>query len=162
MSKIKFSDLPAFPKVKGQEVKPLTLNDVKNTGLSNTGGGINEGDVIEFENSVEEMTFIQRPIRPNSDRMMYMVGVLKNNKPAWLSLGVLTRRFNTESGAMPTCEFTKEMLTFNNNEERLKHLAGKKIKGTSRVDLTYYKFTEAGVRTEELETRPTILIDYVE
>lgn len=161
--KINISELPAFPKIEGRAVTAVSRDQLKTLGTGASGNSILEGDVIEFDEDFENMKVVQQPIRPNATSMNYMVGVLKNGKPAWFSLGSLIRRYNGPDGLMPTCPFVKEMLDFGSHEDRLKHLAGKKIKGSATVKLPYYKWDrEKNVRLDETEDRNTTIIEYVE
>lgn len=163
MAKLNVKDLPSIMQRPGMEVTPVSLDEVKNTGVGLTQSGIAVGDVIEFEDRFEDMVITKQPIRAGSDRYNYRVLVSRNGKNAWLSLGTLTRRYNDEqNGVTPTCKFTEEMNKMENNEERLRALAGKKIKGVSSKNLRYQKFDrQTGVMLEgQFEERATTLIEY--
>lgn len=161
--KINISELPAFPKIEGRAVTTVSRDQLKTLGTGASGSSIMEGDVIEFDEDFENMKIVQQPIRANSTSMNYMVGVIKNNKPAWFSLGTLIRRYNGSDGLTPTCPFVKEMLDYPSHEARLKALAGKKIKGVSTVKYPYYKWDRTtNQRLDETEDRNTTIIEYVE
>lgn len=154
---------PEFPKIEGRPVTTVEKSALKALGTGASGNSILEGDIIEFDEDFDNMVVKQQPIRPNSTSMNYMVGVMKNGQPAWFSLGTLIRRYNGPDGLAPTCAFVKEMLNFPSHEERLRHLAGKKIKGASTIKLPYYKWDRTtNTRLDETEERNTTVIEYVE
>lgn len=123
MIQIDFAQLPQLPQANVRPVRRVQPDEIKTTGVVFNTFGIRQGDVIEFP-QYEGIVVVEQAVRKGSTAMQYLVGVLRNGKPDYLSLGTLTR---TDIDRVPTCEFTRQMGELNNNEERLQFLAGKKI-----------------------------------
>ena len=144
MIHIDFKDLPNLPQADRRPVNRVSKDEIKNTGVAFNTFGIQVGDTIEFP-SYDDVIVVSQPIRPNSEILQYLVGVLKNGKPNYLALGSLTR---SDVNRQPSCEFTDQMAAMNNNEERLQSLAGKKITAKESKTIKVQKFDTSGVRLE--------------
>lgn len=151
MLKIDFKDLPSLPQADRRPVVRVAKDQIKNTGVSFNTFGIQVGDVIEFP-AYDDIIVVAQPVRPNSEIMQYLAGVIKNGKPNYLALGALTRQdVNREY----TCEFTKQMGELGDNEKRLMFLQGKKITAKETKDIKVQAFDNlTGVRLEG-QTRDT-------
>ena len=144
MIHIDFKDLPNLPQADRRPVNRVSKDEIKNTGVAFNTFGIQVGDTIEFP-SYDDVIVVSQPIRPNSEILQYLVGVMRNGKPNYLALGSLTR---SDVNRQPSCEFTAQMAAMNNNEERLQFLAGKKITAKESKTIKVQAFDRSGVRLE--------------
>lgn len=161
MIQVNFNELPQLPQSDRRPVTRVSIDQIKTTGVVFATFGMQVGDVIEFPAYDDKLVVVSQPVRQGSTAMQYLVGVNRNGKPDYLSLGVLTR---SDINRVPSCDFTKQMVEMNNNEERLQFLAGKKItcKETKTIKTQAFDQT-TGIRLDG-QTRDTVapIITYVQ
>lgn len=141
-------DFPVIPSIGGREVKSATLKDLENKGVSLVTYGVNDGDVIVFPETEDQIEIKQRQVRPGTDAYEMLLKVIRNGKGSWLSVGALNRRDNKFKPVHPVAESLQDCA---NDAERVKAMLGTTIKGNGMVEYTRTKF-EGGVRTDQEET----------
>ena len=161
MIQIDYNSLPQLPQANVRPVRRVSPDEIKTTGVVFNTFGMRVGDVIEFPQYDEKLVVVEQPVRKGSTAMQYLVGVMRNGKPDYLSLGTLTR---TDIDRKPTCAFTQQMSEMNNNEERLQFLAGKKITCKETKTIKTQAFDRATGERLEGQTRDvnTPIITFVE
>lgn len=141
--------LQVIPATKDRPVTDANLSDLESKGQPLISYGVAVGDVIEMPSTEADIVLRKRPVRKNSTSFEYLLAVLKNGKPSWVSTGIFNRRNHKME---PVHEVAESLKDFENDSARIKHLCGKTIKGNTLVEITRYKFTADGERLDELET----------
>jgi hypothetical protein len=141
--------LQVIPATKDRPVTEANLSDLESKGQGLITYGIAVGDVIEMPSTEADIVLRSRPVRKNSTAMEYLLAVLKNGKPSWVSTGVFNRRNHKME---PVHEVAESLKDLENDAVRIKNLCGKTLKGDALVDCTRYKFTKDGERLDEIET----------
>lgn len=152
-------EIDKMPKLPGQnrglEPQEVKVEDLSNIGINGGAFGIREGEIIEFPN---EIHVVGQKISADKDaNTAYYVGVLRDGKESYLSLGLLTRR---DADGKPLGKFQQDMLAYPSAKEILESLKGKKIKGGSPVTHKFAVFVN-GVRQNETRERAIPEINYV-
>lgn len=152
-----------FPTVSGANTRPVNkvdnLENLKLSGIAFATYGMREGDVIEFPDTMDDVDVFEQPVRVNSNIVQNLLGVLRNGKADYISLGTLRKQdVNREY----TCDFTKEMGALNNDYERIQSLLGKKIKATGSKTIKVQAFDRlTGQRLEGQTTDQVVpIIEY--
>jgi hypothetical protein len=151
-----------YPSISGSATrKPVAVNAeaLKTSGIPFASYGIALNETIEFPDSWDDSVLYQQPVRPGSNAMQTLVGVLRNGKPSYISMGTLRR---LDAHNEPTCPFTAEMAKMDNDYERLEALFGKKIKCTGSTKIDIQDFDRlTGTRLDTTHEGPAPIIEYV-
>ena len=151
-------DFPAIPAIGGRKVEGATLKELEEKGTTLITYGVNEGDVIVFPATEDQIELKKRQIRPNSDNYEMLLKVVRNNKGSWLSVGVLNRRDHKFNPVHPVAE---ALTGCANDAERVKEMLGTTIEAKKMVDYTRTKFVNK-MRTDEIETAKVAYLTFVE
>ena len=153
-----------FPTVSGANNRPVNkvnnLENLKLSGIAFATYGMREGDVIEFPDTIDDVDVFEQPVRVGSTAVQNLLGVMRNGKADYLSLGTLRKQdVNREY----TCDFTKEMGALNNDYDRIIALLGKTIKATGSKVIKAQAFDRlTGQRLEGQTVDQTVpIIEYV-
>lgn len=134
-------ELPALVGQNGARVEMITSDDLKDAGIPFSGAGMAVGDTIEFPNTLDDAQVARVEVRKGSDRWDYRVAVLKNNKPAWVSIGYFNK---LDKDNKPVHAVAGVLKHLHDHKERLAALCGKKITATDTVSFQIRKFDNDG------------------
>ena len=152
--------IPVFGS-RSRKPEPMSVETLKTTGETFISYGVQNGDVINFPDTVDDINAVEQPVRVGSNAKQRLLEVEKNGKHTWLSLGVLNR---TDYNREPTCEFCAQMVNRPNDYARIEALLGKTIKVTGMVEKEFQAFDRStGTRIDgKSEKRPTPVFEYVD
>lgn len=159
--------LDEMPKIFGadtRKVEQCSAEDLKNAGQIFTSYGIQPGETISVPSNREDIVTVRQPnrqVNANGERtFQYFMSVLKTTKAGekkdWLSLGSVVRR---DANQEPIDEVAKEMLQFDNIEDRIQHMLGRKIVCKGREPRTQPVFVNR-VNTGKTEDRPVNIYEW--
>lgn len=141
MKGFKEEELPALVGQNGARVEMIKVDDLKDAGTPFSGAGMAVGDIVEFPDSIEDAQIARTEIRKDSNRWDYRVAVLKNNKPAWVSIGYFNK---LDKDNKPVHAVAAVLAPMHDHQERLVALCGKKITATETVAFEARKFDNDG------------------
>lgn len=156
---MKFSEMPKLFGADTRKVEECTTEDLKNAGQIFTSYGLQPGETVEIPANRSDIVTVRQPnrrVNANGERtFQYFMSVLKTSngktKTDWLSLGSVVRR---DANQEPIDEVAKDMLEFDNIEDRIQAMLGKKITCKGRENRTQTEFVN-NVRTGKTVDRPT-------
>lgn len=147
--KIELKQLPELRATNGRKVETgLPIEALSSSGRAMVQTGLNVGDTLEFPS---EPVIASQEVRPNGPKA-YVLGVKRNDTFGWASIGSLRR---TDANMKPVGPVAIELNSdkFENDVDRVKFLAGKKIEVYATETVTVAKFDEAGARLKETDEK---------
>lgn len=159
--------LDEMPKIFGadtRKVEQCSAEDLKNAGQIFTSYCIQPGETISVPSNRKDIVTVRQPnrqVNANGERtFQYFMSVFKTTKAGekkdWLSLGSVVRR---DANQEPIDEVAKEMLQFDNIEDRIQHMLGRKIVCKGREPRTQPVFVNR-VNTGKTEDRPVNIYEW--
>ena len=139
---IDVNKVPVIMDEQARGAKMVLLSELKDIHLSFSGFGVGEGDVISFPTADEveanpRKYFKVMATYPGSKNKSGFVLVERNGKTDWLNLSVLSRQMYDADGNRQDIDEFRTMMRdrsqFQSDEDRVRYLLGKTIKGTSTI-----------------------------
>lgn len=137
----KQEEIPALVGRNGAEVKPVDRAELKQTGVPFSGAGMAKGDTVEMPDSWDDVDVRKVQVRQNSDSWDFRILVKKNGRPAWLSLGYLSK---VDKDRKPIHPVAEALTALHDNEEKIEHMLGKTIIAGEPVSFEVARFNADG------------------
>lgn len=141
MKGFKAEELPALVGQNGARVEMTNVDALETAGIPSSGAGMAVNDTVEFPDSIEDAQIARVEIRKDSNRWDYRVAVLKNNKPAWVSIGYFNK---LDKDKNPVHAVAEVLAPLHDHKARLAALCGKKITATETVAFEALKYDNDG------------------
>ena len=141
MKGFKAEELPALVGQNGARVEMTNVDALETVGTPFSGAGMAVDDTVEFPDSIEDAQIARVEVRKDSGRWDYRVAVLKNNKPAWVSIGYFNK---LDKDNKPVHAVAEVLAPLHDHKARLAALCGKKITATETVAFQARKFDNDG------------------
>lgn len=157
---MKIEDMPKLFGADTRKVEVCTKEDLKEAGQVFTSYGLMPGETAEVPSVRDEVVVTKQPssrVRADGTRsLQYFMSIVKTNsagvkKNDWLSLGSVIRQ---DANREPIDAVSKDMLQFDNIEDRVQAMLGRKITCTGREKRFQPEFLN-NVRTGNVVERPT-------
>ena len=100
------------------------------------GYSLSLNDSIVFPDRIEDFEIFLQPVAFNSDLYQTHISVLKNGKPAYVSLGCL---FRQDAFSRYTCEFGRRLSKMSDDLERVLLLVGNRIRCDKTKEVVFWK-----------------------
>lgn len=161
---MRYEEMPKLFGADTYKVEICNAEDLKNAGQIFTSYGISVGETVEVPATREECVIVKQPSRnlrqDGTRNMQYFLSVTRvingNRKNGWLSMGSLVRQ---DANQEPIDKVSAEMLQFDNIEDRVQKLVGKKITCKTRENRQAPEFLNR-VRTGNIIERPTNIYEW--
>lgn len=141
MKGFKEEELPALVGQGGARVETINVDDLKEAGTPFSGAGMAVEDTVEFPDTIEDAQVAKVEVRKDSDRWDYRVAVLKNGKPAWVSIGYFNK---LDKDNKPVHSVAEVLAPMHDHKARLVALCGRTITATETVAYQARKFDNDG------------------